>query len=348
MKTYTGVERLTSAILGHTTDRVPVFCNLFDQGFKELGMTPQAYYADGRCVAEAQLQMQSRFGYDNVWSLFYVGKEAELLGCKEILYSPFGPPNVAEFILRSEADIHALEIPENIEDHPAFAEPRKCLEILKREVGGRQPICAYLTASMALPALLMGMERWMELLFWGPQAVRDELLEKCHQFFVREVQSYRAAGADVLVYSNPFGSIDTVPQRFFMSTALPWIERDIQAVGTQNVVFYCGTARCSPVLEPVIERTGIGVFYLSPLDDLGRAKAQINGRGLTCGVINDIAMIDWTPVETRAEVSRLMQLGKPGGKFLFGTGVMPLSIPEENIQAMMDAAFEFGKYSEEA
>jgi len=341
----TGLERLAAALTGQPADRVPVFCNLFDQGFKELRKKPQEYYANGELVAEAQLQMRQRFGYDNVWSLFYVGKEAELLGCKDILYASDGPPNVADFVLKSEADIHALQIPDRLEELPAFGETRKCLEILKREVGGTQPVCAYITATMALPALLMGMERWMELLFWGPKAARDELLEKCHQFFVREVQAYRAGGADLLVYSNPFGSVDTVPMRFFRNTALPWIERDIQAVGTAGVVYYCGMARFNPVLDLVIERTGIGVYYLSPLDDLRQGKALINGRGLTCGVINDIALIDWSPAETRAEVSRMMAVGKPGGKFLFGTGVMPLSIPEANIQAMLDAAYELGMYS---
>jgi uroporphyrinogen decarboxylase len=31
-----------------------------------------------------------------------------------------------------------------------------------------------------------------------------------------------------------------------------------------------------------------------------------------------------------------------GGHFLFGTGVMPMAVPEENIRAMLDAAFEYG------
>jgi uroporphyrinogen decarboxylase len=62
-------------------------------------------------------------------------------------------------------------------------------------------------------------------------------------------------------------------------------------------------------------------------------------------VIDDIKLIKWTAEETRAEVRRMCEIGMPGGHFLFGTGVMPMAIPETNIRAMLDAAFEFGSYA---
>lgn len=342
----TGMERLVAAIKGEVSDRIPVFCNLIDQGAKELGMPLEEYYSDGAHVAEAQLRMREKYGHDNVWSLFYVGKEAELLGCRKILYASDGPPNVADFVIKEYADIEKLQVPDDLNAHPAFREELKCLQILKREVGGRYPICAYVTSTMSLPVLLMGMEKWLELLFMGPPAARNELLAKCHDFFVKEITAYREAGADVLVYSNPFGSTDTVSMKYFMEHSLPWIERDIAAVGTAGIVYYCATSRFNRVIDTVLERTGIGVYYLSPLDDVAEGKRIIAGRGLTCGVINDIRLIDWNREEIRNEVRRLIEAGMPGGKFLFGTGVMPYSIPEENIRTMLEAAYEFGSWEQ--
>lgn len=338
----TGLERLTAAMRGQNSDRIPIFCNLSDQGARALGMPTPEYFANGEHVAEAQLRMLKNYGYDNVWSLFYVGKEAELLGCRKMLFTENGSPNVAEYVIESLADIAKLAVPEDVLTAPAFAEVRKCLGILKREVGGRNPICAYITSTMSLPALLMGMEKWMELLLLGPAAAREELLAKCHEFFVREVAAYRSAGADVLIYSNPFGSADTVPLKFFLDHSLPWIEKDLGAVGAEGMVYYCGMARLNRVLSLVLERTQVGVFHISPLDDLAEAKRLIAGRGLTCGVINDIRLIDWSAAEIRAEVRRILANGMPGGKFLFATGVMPCAIPEANIRTMLDTAFEFG------
>ncbi|MBI5141453.1 MAG: uroporphyrinogen decarboxylase family protein [Nitrospirae bacterium] len=344
----TGMDRLAAAIQGKKSDRIPVFCNLIDQGAKELGMPLKEYYSNGENVAEAQLKMRERFGYDNVWSLFYVGKEAELLGCKELIYAKDGPPNVADFVIKTHDDIHRLEVPDDISAHPAFQETLKCLRILKSEVGGKQAICAYVTASMTLPALLMGMDRWMELFMLGPASVRDELLEKCSDFFRKEITAYRNAGADVCVYANAFGSTDFVPMRLFRELSLPQMEKDLKPVGIDGVVYYCGGARMNAVLEQVIDRLGIGAYYLSPLDNISEGKKIIGNRALTCGVINDIMLIGWTMQEVRDEVRRMLDAGMPGGKFLFGTLVMPYNIPEENIRAMLETAYEYGACVEEA
>lgn len=340
-----GMERLSAALRGLSYDRVPVFCNLLDQGAAELGLPMREYYADGAHVAEAQLRMRQKYGHDNVWCLFYVGKEAELFGCKSIYYAENGPPNVGDWVIKSYDDIGRLEAPVDLAGHPAFEEDLKCLRILRAEVGGRYPICAYVTASMAVPALLMGIDHWIELLFTGPTSLRDELLSKCHAFFVNKMRLYREAGVDVFVYSNPFGSLETVPRAFFDTHALPWIERDIAAVGTAGMVYYAGMAPMGAVLGDVLARTGIGAYYLSPFDAIGPCKALLSGRALTCGVINDIRLIDWTREQVRAEVKHMMDAGAPGGRFLFGTGVMPYAIPEENIRWMLEAAFEFGSAS---
>jgi len=340
----TGMERLVAAINGTLADRIPVFCNLLDQGARELGLPLEEYYSSGEHVAEAQLRMRAKYGYDCLWSLFYVGKEAELLGCRKMIFAKDGPPNVGEMIIKNHEDIARLQVPDDITSHPVFAEELKCLRILKAEAGGKYPICAYLTASMTMPALLMGMEKWMQMLMLGPNDLRDELLTKCSDFFQKQVAAYRAAGADVLVYSNPFGSTDFIPRRFFNELALPWMERDLGPGGTAGIVYYCGSARFNNVIQAVIHRLGIGVFYLSPMDDIAEGKRLVAGRGLTCGVINDIMLLHWSKEEIRAEVKRMIAAGKPGGKFLFGTLVMPYNIPEENIRTMLEAAYEYGRF----
>jgi uroporphyrinogen decarboxylase len=198
---------------------------------------------------------------------------------------------------------------------------------------------------MTLPALLMGMDKWMELLLLGPVDVRDELLTKCSEFFRKEISAYRNAGADVLVYSNPFGSTDTIPMKMFDEVSLPWMQRDLEPAGTDGVVYYCGSSRFNKVIDRVIKRLGIGVYYLSPLDDIAEAKKIIAGRALCAGVINDIKLVDWSKEEIRKEVKRMIDAGMPGGKFFFGTLVMPYGIPDENIKAMLDAAYELGSYA---
>lgn len=340
----TGMQRLLAAVRGETCDRIPVFCNLLDQGARELGCTLEEYYRDGEKVAEAQLRMRAKYGYDNVWDLFYVGKEAELLGCREILFADNGPPNVSHFVIQDWDDVARLEVPDDIESHPVFAESVRCMRILRAEAGGRWPICAYLSSSMTLPTMLMGMERWLELLLLGPLEVRDELLSKCSLFFQRQIEAYRRLGVDILLYSQPFGSTDILPMRLIQELTLPWMERDLAPGGTDGVVYYCGSSPFNNVIDAVIRRFGIGTYYLSPWDDVVEGKRIIAGRGLTCGVINDIPLIDWDEARIRNEVRRIIEAGKAGSRFLFGTLVMPYQIPEANIRALLAAAYEFGSW----
>lgn len=341
----TPLEILNAAVHGLPAPRIPVFCNLLDQGHRALGMSAREYFSKGEHVAAGQLKLRAKYGYDNVWSLFYVGKEAELLGCNEILFADDGPPNVADFVIKSYDDIAKLEIPDDITAHPAWQESARCLAILRSEVGATHPICAYLTASSTLPALLMGMDKWLELLLTGPTDVRDELLRKCSDFFQKEVAAYRAAGANVLLYSTPFGSTSFVGMKRFQSFAIPWMKRDLAPGGTDNIVYYCGMAAFNNVIAQVMDELKINAHYISPLADLAEAKAIIAHRGLTCGVIDDIKMLHWSPEETRAEVKRLCEIGMPGQHFLFGTGLMPLDMPEANIRSMIDAAMTFGRYA---
>lgn len=338
------MDRLIAAANGKKADRIPVFCNLLDQGASELGMPLKEYYSKGEYVAEGQLKMREKYGYDNLWSLFYVGKEAELLGCKNIIYTNDGPPNVGQMVITKPDDIHHLEIPDDIITHPVFEESLKCLQILKKEGDGKYPICAYLTASMAMPALLMGMEKWIDMLLSGPFDLRDELLAKTSDFFRKQLIAYRNAGANILIYSNPFGSPYFVPMRLFLELSVPWMQRDLQSVDMSGLVYYCGGASMNHVIDTVIEKLGFSTFYLSPFDDISEGKRIIAGRALCAGVINDIKLIDWTKEEIRTEVKRMLDAGMKGGKFFFGTLVMPLAIPEENIRTMLEAVYEFGSY----
>ncbi len=340
----TGWDRLSAAAAGAPCDRIPVFCNLFDQGARELGIPLSRYYASGAAVAEAQLRLREKYDYDNVWSLFYVGKEAELLGCAGILYRDDGPPNVADFVIKEPGDIEALRVPEEIESHPAFREELECLRILKAEVGGRHPICAYLTAATTLPAILMGMEKWMELLLLGPAELRDQLLVKCSDFFRKQIAAYRAAGADCLIYSSAFTSTDFVPLPFIRDFALPWMARDLEPGGTADVVYYCGMSKITRALPLALERWSFPAVYLGPMDDIPEAKRVVAGRSITAAPVNDILFPHWSEDQVRREVRRVVEAGKPGGRFLVGSSAMPLSIPERNIRAMIETARECGRW----
>lgn len=339
-----GMGLFAPLLAGELPERVPLIVNLLEQGAAELGMGIEEYYSRGEHVAEAQLRLRAKYGYDSLAGIFYLAREAELLGCRRLIHSPNGPPTVGELIIRTPGDIERLTIPDDLSAHPLFQEQLHCIRLLRQEAGGNYPILAAVTASFSLPAMLMGMERWLELFLTGPPGLCRELLEKCSLFCARQVEALRAAGADLVAYVNPVASASVLTVRQFEQLALDWLKADVARTGTAGLVYFNGGGRINPLLTTIAEQTGIGAYYLNPMDDIVEAKRALAGRGLVVGTINDIKLIDWTPAEVSAEVERLMAAGAPGGGFLCGTLVMPCAIPERNIAALVAAARRFGAY----
>ena len=341
----TGMERFGVLMQGQTPDRVPIVCNLLDQGALELGMSIRNYYSRGEHVAEAQLRMREKYGYDTLIGMFYSALEAEVMGCKNIVYADDGPPNAGHLVISKPEDILKLHVPENLNEHPRFREVANCIKIMKKESQGRYPVLGVVTASFSLPAMLMGIGAWLELFLSGDPALRDSLLATCSQFTSRHIKALREAGADLIVYVNPVASATFIMLKKFRELALPWIIRDLEEGGTAGVVFFNGGGRINPILPDLICQTGIGAYYLNPFDDITEARELLGPQALIAGAINDIHLIDWSPEEVGREVEKIMQVGKKAGGFIFGTLMMPLRIPDANIRAMVESAIKHGSYA---
>lgn len=340
-----GMELFGALQSGRLPRRVPIVCNLVDQGAREMGVPLRDYYASGELVAEGQLRMREKYGYDTLMGMFYSALDVELLGCGHIIYAEDGPPNVGKLVIRSSEDILRLQVPEDPLEHPRFRELTRCIAILKREAAGRFPVLAPVTASFSLPAMLMGVEGWLQLMLTGDVALRELLLEKCSTFCCRQIAALRDAGADLIVYVNPLASATFITVARFRELALPWVARDLGPAGPAGVVYFNGGGKINPMLDDLATTTGIGAYYLNPYDDIRAAKTILAGRGIVAGAINDIRLIDWTLDEIDRQVERIMEAGKPGGGFIFGTLLMPLAIPEASIRAMMAAALRNGAYN---
>jgi uroporphyrinogen decarboxylase len=340
----TGMDRFAALMQGQAPDRVPIVCNLLEQGAVELGMSIRDYYSSGEHVAEGQLRLREKYGYDTMMGMFYSALEAEVMGCRNIIYADDGPPNVGHLVINKPEDILKLHVPEDMNEHPRFREVDRGIKIMKKESKGSYPVLGVATASFSLPAMLMGIGPWLELFLTGDPRLRDTLLETCSQFCSRHVSALREAGADLIVYVNPVASATFISVKKFRELALPWVLRDLAENGPDRVVYFNGGGRINPMLPDLFSQTGIGAYYLNPFDEIGEARELLGPQALIAGAINDIHLIDWSPDEIDREVRKIMQAGQKAGGFIFGTLMMPLRIPEANIRAMIDSAVRHGSY----
>lgn len=339
-----GSQRFEALMNGQLPDRVPVACNMLEQGARELGLSIKEYYSRGEYVAEGQLRLREKYGYDLLWGGHYTAKDAELLGSKKTIFVDNGPPNVGHLVARKTEEMEKLVIPEDIYSHPGFQEELTTIEILKKELGGRYPVASFVVGSFSMPPILMGMDKWLDIILTGPVSLRRSVLEKCSDYCLKRVTALRRAGVDMISYSNPMATTAFLSPTQFEDLALEWIEKDFNAFGPHGMVYFNGGGRLNPFIDAIIRKTNVGAVYIHPFDNVVEAKKLIDGRALLAAPINDIQLIRWSRPEIEFEVERIMTAGADGGGFIFGTLVMPFGIPEDNIRIMLEAAYRYGTY----
>ena len=180
---------------------------------------------------------------------------------------------------------------------------------------------------------------------FGPESLTEELLTKCSDFCIAHIDALRAAGADLVTYATGVSSSYYLTDSEFERRALPWIRRDL--TGSGPGVVPAQEAGSGKQIGQVHRETGVEIFHLSPEDDIAAAKSACGPDGIVVGPINDIPLLSRSPEEIDLDVGRIMSRGKPGGRFIFGTLVMPMAIPERNIRALVDAAYRHGSYETE-
>lgn len=339
------MELFAALMQGRIPERVPVVCNLFEQGAHEMNMSIKEYYSKSEYVVEGQLKLRNKYQNDVVWAAQYAARTAEMLGSKFSIFALDGPPNAGDLIIKNYKDIEELSLPQSLEDIPAFAIQKETLKMLKAEVAGSCPVCMYVIGSFSLPAILMGIEKWLELLLIGPEELKRLLLTKCSDFTIRLIEEWRATGADMLAYSNAVGTTDFFNPQQIEDLALEWIARDYSTPGAAGMSYFSGGGEINKTIPFIKRKAGVTSFYLHPNDDIAEAKAMLKGEALLAAPINDIMLLNWNDDEIHREVKRIMSEGMQGGGFIFGTFVMPFKIPSHKISTLVRAAHEFGTYS---
>ena len=338
------MELFGALLRGELPERVPVVCNMLDQGAREMGMSLEEYYSRGEHVAEGQLKLLARYGHDVVWAAPYVARDSEMLGSRLTVFAENGPPNVGDLVIRELKDIETLEIPEDFSAVPGFAEQVTTIRLLKEAVGGRVPVLSCVIGSFSMPAILMGIEKWLELLFMGPPELRDMLLEKCSLFCRRKIMALREAGTDMIAYANGVATDAFLNPSQFEQLAVSWINSDVKDTGTQDLVYFNAGGPINGTVPSILERTEFRALYISPEDSVEKAREMTKGKALLAAAINDIMLISWSRKEIEDETRRIMEAGAEGGGFIFGTLLMPCMIPEDSIKILIEAAHRYGTY----
>ena len=332
-------ERVMNTLQGRPVDRPPALAILGFYG-ATLTQTPiEEIYNDADLYIAAQQTVIDTFGIDMVLAPFELSILAEAFKGDEAFFSNQAPnmkrPPAANI---DEALCLPLPDPYTTGRLPFILETtRKLAGIYKQTV----PLFSVLPGPAILPALILGMEGWMNvLLFDEPAATR--LLEQSGKFWVDWANAQFEAGTDVLVVTEGMAAATISTRELFEEKCLPHIRACFAEVNGP-IIFHHTGGPINHIIDLLPSLPNLLAIAVSSQDDLFDAREKLGPGIPLLGNIDNLSFRAVSADEIRTQATACLKAGEKIGHFvLCNSGAdLPIDTPPENIHAVVEASKQF-------
>ena len=348
-ETYSAVERTYRTLRGEPVDRVPVSQPNFLVTARLAAPGSFAdFFHDGEAMAEGQLKAWRRFGHDVLILENGTAALAEACGVK-VIYQSETAPVAKEPAIRSLDEVDQLKIPDPERD-PILSELLKATRIVVRETAGQAFVMGRADQGpFSLACEIRGMEQFMIDLATGEELDKvHRLLDYCRQVVTRFALAQVAQGAHCTSIGDSPSGPDVLSPRFYRKFAWPYVRQMATELNQQGVLLsyhICGNA--TPILADMVA-SGAPLLEIDQKADQKLSKAAAQGKATLIGPVDpNSVMALGTPEEVQQACRVAIANLGAGGRFILGPGcALPATTPDENIDAMLEAARKFSSGTE--
>jgi uroporphyrinogen decarboxylase len=343
IETMTSKERTVAALSGKPYDRIPVNLLISDHAARVIGVSVGEYNNSAQLLAKGQIAAWRKYGSDLVNTGPGLSGIPEAIGSKVAF--PDSTPYIAEFVVKEEADLDRLKIPDPEKDGrlPLFLEAGA---IVVREVGDQVPVSMTTSGPFTTAANIRGTDIFLRDLHKNPEFAHRLLrfaTESIVRFAERAIQVGVRPGL-----ADPTSSGTLISPRQFREFALPYLKETVQRIaafaGGPPSLHICGNT--SKIWEDMVD-TGVGVLSLDDMVDIGEAKARVGDKVALLGNVRPTAvMFLGTPDDVRDNAKECLAKAWDSPKgYILGLGCgLPIDTPPENLHALVQAARDYGRW----
>lgn len=334
------LERLIASANGEPIDCVPVAPSIGHYAAVKAGepMTKVAY--DPELMARVVIQSLERHGYDACCPITDYGVGTESMGSTPVIRD-WEQTYVGEFAVKSKADISSLKVPDPLKDDrmPVAIE---CGQILMEKVGEYVGVSCGISGPLSFAASLRGSQQIVEDVLEDPKFVHDLL-----KISREAVKSFGEAlvitgGITTINIYEPMATLLSTPQaEEFSFVYMESLIKELKESGAYTILLHiCGDT--TRFLNRMVD-IGANIISLDSNVDLAEAKEIVDGRATISGNVATQNLFFRSEEIIYAESCRCIESAAWGGRYALGSSCeVPLETPEENIDAMVRAAHEFG------
>lgn len=330
------LERVLATLQGEPTDRRAVSLTLSLYGARLTGCRLTEYYTNPVAYARGASAVMETFQPDILFGPFALCLEGEAFGSRVRFYEDQAP-NLTRPAISSSGEIAQLAAPD-IETHPRLRFFRATIRRMAAEHGQQVPIAAVALGPMGLPAMIMGIEGWLETLLFD-EAGTQRMLEMAVPYFVRWANVLLAEGASLVVVPAAFANPTIVTREMAARIAVPALKKAYSQINGPLIVHSAGVS-LAPFLDLLADLPNVVGFVLNHGDSFAEARARVGAQATLIGNIDGPTLHMREPDEIAAECRKVLHDRRDDPHFILGTSAADIGFdtPVENIRAVLRAA----------
>ena len=329
----TSLERVLFALQGKPQPSPPFTLTLSLYGARLTGCPLGEYYRRAERYLEGQEAVIDLCSPDILFSPFALTLEAEAFG-SELKFLPDNPPNIRKPAIRSADDFIRLPLPD-VDSNPSLLYLRESVRLLTGRYQGEKAICGVVTAPVDLPAIVMGIDQWIETLLFSPEKAVI-ILEKAHCHFVAQANALMADGANFIALPTMFANPQILYPKLIDEVILPSFARSLAEV-KGPIVFHHGGNPMVPSLGKYLALPNVVAYAVDHRDSLAEARRILGPDRLLLGNLNG-PTLSRTPMDTvLSRVDRILDDRRDDPCFIFATS--GADVPFDTPPALLQAIF---------
>jgi uroporphyrinogen decarboxylase len=328
----TSFERVLLALQGKPQPSPPFTLTLSLYGARLIGCPLSEYYRRPERYLEGQEAVFDLCRPDIIFSPFALTLEAEAFGC-ELKFLPDNPPNTRKPAVRSADDFIRLPLPD-VNSHPSLLYLRESTRLLAARYRNDRAICGVVTASVDLPAMVMGIDQWIETLLFAPE-MAVTILEKACCHFVALANALLADGANFIALPTMFTNPQLLYPQLIDEVILPAFARSLTEV-KGPIVFHHGGNPMVPSLGDYLALPNVAAYAVDHRDSLTEARRILGPDRLLLGNLNGPTLSRMSMDTVLTKVAQILDDRRSDPCFIFATSGadVPFDTPPVLLQAI--------------
>ncbi len=334
------LERVVTILDHKEADRVPFFNFLTIHGAKLLNMSYREYFNKAENVVLGQEKLREIYGHDCFYPYFYAATEVEAFGGTSV-ENKHGPPQAGRPPFKSCEDVLSKDLPDPNE---VFSSTLFATETLAKKYGDKVPIINAIIAPFSLPIMLVGMDKWVEIIVKTPEKAR-EILEFLTPYRIETANVFFESGATALGYFNPMASPHMVQLHEYKEIAFQ-CDKNILNKINGPAAFALAGSRAEPLMELIVD-SGAAAVVISSHDNLQKVKTKWGSKINLFGNLNNVEMENWTKYTADRRIKNCIDAAASNGGFIISDhhGDLPERVTNDILIQIRDSVEKWGKYS---